>query len=140
MIQSVDQTTNVVRLSRVDQQALVDAAIRAAPREACGILAGRDGVVERVYECENVYPDEHGWRISAAELGRVLGETEAAGTRLVGCWHSHPRSWAYPSRTDVEGAPPEPGWLHVIVGLRSEAVSTVRGFEITLGVIREVSL
>ena len=41
---------------------------------------------------------------------------EARGDEIVGVWHSHTHTDAYPSATDVRQAV-EPGWIYVIVSL-----------------------
>jgi proteasome lid subunit RPN8/RPN11 len=63
--------------------------------------------VERSPVRYTVDPDGHFAALRAAE---------ESGWSLGGAYHSHPRSAAVPSRSDVAGAL-DPQWLHLIVGL-----------------------
>jgi proteasome lid subunit RPN8/RPN11 len=87
-----------MRISRADLDVMFAHARTQAPNEACGLLAGDGDTVEVVYCLENARHSP-----SVYELGedgyRLLVELEEAG-RLLGAFHSHPRSEAYPSPTD----------------------------------------
>ena len=62
----------------------------------------------------------------------------APALRIVGVYHSHPRSAAWPSPTDrAEANYPE--WLYVIAG-RTRVRFAVRGFRIRSRAAQEVSL
>ena len=43
---------------------------------------------------------------------------EARGEDIVGCWHSHTHTDAYPSATDVAQAAWYPEWVYALVSLR----------------------
>jgi proteasome lid subunit RPN8/RPN11 len=79
-------------------------ALGASPNEACGFLGGRDGEVERVYKVRNVDSSPVTYRFDPAEQMRVMREMEREGLELVGIYHSHPVSPAYPSQVDMERA------------------------------------
>ncbi len=93
----------------------------AAPAEGCGLLAmDMKGVVRRVYPLRNA--DQSPIRFTVDPDGHFASvrDAEANGWHIGGVFHSHPRSAAVPSRTDIAGAL-DPEWVHVIVGLASEA-------------------
>jgi proteasome lid subunit RPN8/RPN11 len=46
-----------------------------------------------------------------------MRDAEASGTELVGVWHSHTHTDAYPSDTDVRQAV-DPTWVYVVVSLK----------------------
>jgi proteasome lid subunit RPN8/RPN11 len=98
------------------------------PNEACGILAGRDGVVERFFPAEADEPSPYYYRISSADQIRIMSAIEAAGLDLVGIYHSHVSSPAYPSRTDTEQAF-WPEAVYVIVSLAGGGAE-LRGYRI----------
>ena len=55
------------------------------------------------------------------------GPPEAAGWELIGVWHSHTHTLAYPSPTDIDQAP-DPDWHYVLVSLSDvEPVSAATG-------------
>ncbi len=106
---------------------LMEHASREAPREACGVLAGRKGVVERIYECPNAseYP-ETTYEIAPAELLKALEDVEGRGMEVLGFYHSHPMGLNEPSLID-EGRATWPGYSYVIVSLsRDSSVSSWR--------------
>ena len=74
------------------------------PNEACGILAGLDGQVERFFPAESDEPSPYYYRIESRDQIRIMNEIEDAGLDLIGIYHSHTSSPAFPSRTDAEQA------------------------------------
>jgi len=60
---------------------------------------------------------------------------EAAGNSIIGVFHSHTHTEAYPSPTDVAQAP-DPDWHYVLVSLR-DIQPVVRSFRIVDGTIAE---
>ena len=74
------------------------------PNESCGILAGRDGRVERFFAAEPDAPSPYYYRIDSRDQIRIMNEIDDAGLDLIGIYHSHVSSAAYPSRTDAEQA------------------------------------
>ncbi len=74
------------------------------PNEACGLIGGRDGRGERFYPAESDQPSPYYYRIESRDQIRIMNEIEDAGLELVGIYHSHVSSPAYPSRTDSEQA------------------------------------
>ena len=105
------------------------------PLEACGLLVGRGDRVDRFVSCTNEAASARIYSIPAKELLRAERSAEEAGAEIIGVFHSHTHSDAYPSPTDVEQAP-DPGWHYVIVGLKREAPET-RSYRIADGSISE---
>jgi len=96
------------------------------PNEACGILAGRGDRVERFFPAQPDEPSPFYYRIESRDQIRIMNEIDDANLELVGIYHSHTSSPAYPSRTDAEQAF-WPDAVYVIVSLAGgEAV--VKGF------------
>jgi proteasome lid subunit RPN8/RPN11 len=108
------------------------------PNEACGILAGRDGRAERFFPAESDEPSPFYYRIEARDQIRIMNEIDAAGLDLVGIYHSHTSSPAYPSRTDAEQAF-WPDAVYVIVSLAG-GEPDVRGYRIADMAITEETL
>jgi proteasome lid subunit RPN8/RPN11 len=86
------------------------------PNEACGILAGRDGRVECFFAARPDEPSPYYYRIESRDQIRIMNQIDDAGLDLVGIYHSHVSSPAYPSRTDAEQAF-WPDAVYVIVSL-----------------------
>ena len=98
------------------------------PNEACGILAGIDGRVERFFPAEPDEPSPYYYRIESRDQIRIMNEIDDAGLDLIGIYHSHMSSPAYPTRTDAEQAF-WPDAVYVIVSLAG-GDADVRGYRI----------
>lgn len=85
------------------------------PREACGLLLGLPGRIERAEPAANVaaYP-ERGFEIDPAALLRWHREARRLGLQVVGHYHSHPNRLDRPSATD-EARAVDDGQLWIIV-------------------------
>lgn len=126
-------------IQKSDLQVIYDHCDREYPNEACGILAGRDGRVEHVYSLVSERPSPVFYRIDSNEHFRVIREMRVAGTELVGIYHSHTASPAFPSTTDVELAY-YPEAVYVIVSLMDRKTPIVKAYTIIEGTIAEVVL
>jgi [CysO sulfur-carrier protein]-S-L-cysteine hydrolase len=109
-----------------------------APNECCGLVGGRDGRATSVRRGENLHRSP--LRFEIANPLPLLNAIEDAGEELVAIYHSHTRSEAYPSQTDVNLARfwPDPLWL--ICSLADSERPVVRAFEIRDSRVSEVDL
>jgi proteasome lid subunit RPN8/RPN11 len=127
------------RLTREFRDAIVSQALNEHPNEACGLLAGHDHSATRIFPMTNAERSPVIYRMEPAEQLRVFNEMEREGLELVGIYHSHTRSPAYPSSTDVQLAY-YPEAVYLIVSLRDRDNPELRGFRITEGKVEEVEL
>jgi proteasome lid subunit RPN8/RPN11 len=74
------------------------------PPEACGLIAGRDGRAELFFPAQPDAPSPYYYRIESRDQIRIMNEIDDAELDLIGIYHSHVSSPAYPSRTDAEQA------------------------------------
>ena len=115
---------------------MIATCVRALPDEGCGLLLGTpDGVVSEVMASENVAHSAKVYEIDSRVTLRAYRQSEAEGTVVLGVFHSHTHSEAYPSATDVAQAP-DPQWHYVLVSLR-DVPSVVRSYRIVEGTISE---
>lgn len=121
-----------------DEQAeeMIRHAQREYPNEACGLLAGRDSRVEKVYQMTNAEHSPVTYRLDPEEQFRAFTEIEEAGWELLAIYHSHSHSFAYPSATDLELAF-YPDCLYLITSLADRARPVIRAFRIIEGTIEE---
>ena len=106
--------------------------MRALPDEGCGLLLGTpDGVVREVMASENLAHSAKVYEIDSRVMLRATRESDAEGTVILGVFHSHTHSEAYPSATDVAQAP-DPQWHYVLVSLR-DVPTVVRSYRIARG-------
>jgi proteasome lid subunit RPN8/RPN11 len=128
-------------------QDFADTIVRQArdehPNESCGLLAGlhTNGTVEatRVFPMTNAERSPVIYRMEPAEQLKVFNEIDREGLDLVAIYHSHTRSPAYPSSTDVNLAY-YPEAVYLIVSLRDMDAPELRGFRIDDGKVTEVEL
>lgn len=106
------------------------------PDEACGILAGSSGKAERVYEMANVDKSPSSYFMDAKEQLKVMKEIRNLGLEMVGIYHSHVASQAYPSSHDVELAF-YPDTSYIIISLKDKENPGIRSFRIEEGKIAE---
>lgn len=111
----------------------------AHPLEACGLMAGRAGSVQRIYPVTNRLASSYAFEMEPEEQVRAMLDLEERGLELVAIYHSHPQGPAGPSATDVAKAF-YPEAAQVIVSLRDRKQPTVRVFSIKNGQISELSL
>ena len=117
---------------------IVAHARAAAPNEGCGIIAGTGGTAERFFPLVSQDPSPYYYEIGSEDRIRVWLAIDDAGLDLIGIYHSHVSSPAYPSRTDVEQAF-WPGTTYLIVSLAGGGAD-LRGFQIADGEVTEEPL
>ena len=89
-----------------------------APRECCGLLVGQDSLIDEFVGTRNLRASEVAYEIDPADHFAVIKRTRRMGRTILGAYHSHPRSAAVPSPTDLAEAHAE--FLYVIVSLRDQ--------------------
>ena len=111
------------------------------PNECCGILAGPNGEVMKIYRMSNVEASPYRFSMDPGELSKVDSEAGDNGWELLAIYHSHTGSEAYPSDTDIRIAGGTAGlWpdvRYVLVSLTDLKSPVVRIFDITEGQVTE---
>ena len=102
---------------------------RQYPKEACGILAGHDDVVKQVYPMTKVEDSPIGYSMDPREQLRVEKAMRQRGQRMVGIYHSHTASEAYPSSVDVSLAI-SPEISYVLVSLMRKDDPVLKSYRI----------
>ncbi|MCM8756829.1 MAG: M67 family metallopeptidase [Candidatus Omnitrophica bacterium] len=118
---------------------IVNQSKRESPNEACGILAGKGQIVEKVYEMTNVDKSPSSFFMDAKEQLKAIKEIRSLGLEMLGIYHSHIASPAYPSAKDIELAF-YPEVSYVIVSLKDKDNPQIRSFKIKEGIISEEEL
>ncbi len=110
-----------------------------APNECCGILAGKHGRVTRLYRTRNTDASPVHYNIDPKELLHICGEIDEKDWELLGIYHSHTHTEAYPSPTDVRLAL-WPDSVYFIISTKDEKKPIIRAFRINEGTISEEEL
>ncbi len=116
---------------------MVAHCLTGLPDEACGLLGGDPGTGEAVtcYPTRNLAASAKLYTVDPKEHLRADRDAEAGGYSIIGVFHSHTHTEAYPSPTDVSQAP-DPTWHYVLVSLR-DVQPVVRSYRIVEGVVTE---
>lgn len=123
-------------LSKENAKELAEHSERECPNEACGMLAGKDGKVEKVYQMTNRDKSAKTFFMDPSEQLKVMKEIMDLGMKMVGIYHSHPETEAYPSTRDVELAF-YPESAYVIISIKDKANPSIRSFRIIQGEVSE---
>lgn len=121
-----------MRISPELARELVDHAVADLPNECCGMIAGRGEVATRVLRAANSEGSPFMYVMDPREQLRMMDAIDDAGDDLLAIYHSHTRSAAYPSRTDVELAF-YPDTLYLIVSIADRDAPEIRAFRLSRG-------
>ena len=116
-----------MKISRELVEEMVAHAREDVPNECCGMIGGRDGVATRVVRVKNSAASPLRYEMDPKEMFDAYTELEADG-ELLGIYHSHTKSAAYPSQTDVNQAQNWPDQVYVIVSLADSDNPDVKAF------------
>jgi proteasome lid subunit RPN8/RPN11 len=108
------------------------------PKEACGILAGKDGFVKRVYTMRNIENSHISYIMDPKEQFTIMKEMKKDRLDMTAIYHSHPDFHAYPSPKDIKLAS-YPDSAYVIVSLLNKE-PMIRAFRITDEQVKEVEM
>jgi proteasome lid subunit RPN8/RPN11 len=128
-----------LKIPREQVEEIVEHARREAPNECCGIVAAADGTAVKVFQATNAEASPVRYGLDPREQYRIMMEIEDHGWTLGAIYHSHTRSPAYPSQTDVNLAF-YPEALYLIVSLQDAERPDLRAFRIVDARIDEVEL
>ena len=113
-------------------------AEREAPIEACGFLMGFEGRILRHHPMTNADAREDHFSFDPNEHLAALRVATAEGFEIVGIYHSHPATPAWPSAEDIRLAH-YPHIIHIIVSLMG-GMKVIKAFRIREGQVREEPL
>ncbi|MBV9867797.1 MAG: M67 family metallopeptidase [Abitibacteriaceae bacterium] len=135
----------MLHLTTEQFQRIVEQGRAGKPLEICGLMAGtRTGDAQNeVTQVIEVYPIESEdksaltYTMNPLQQLRVEKEVQARGLQVVGIYHTHPATQAYPSPTDVAQAHwgewddlRFPGYSYLIVSLRDPEQPEPHSFKI----------
>lgn len=110
------------------------------PNECCGLMGGSAEEFASVHRARNAAETWLRYELHPTDQLRIMNRLEEDGEELTGIYHSHTKSEAYPSQTDINLAEAWPDPLYLICSLADDANPVVRAFEIREGGVEEVDL
>jgi len=109
------------------------------PNECCGLIAVEDGRAMKLFRAANAEASPVRYGLDPREQYAIMMEIERSGWTLGAIYHSHTRSPAYPSQTDVNLAF-YPDALYLIVSLQDADRPELRAYRIVDDQIKQVEL
>lgn len=129
----------MLTLTSTQRDAILATCIRALPNEGCGLLLGSaEDAVSEVVPSENMADSAKIYEIDPKVLLKTFRRVDHEGLTMLGVFHSHTHSEAYPSPTDVRQAP-DPAWHYLLVSLATSPPE-LRSFRVVDGQVSEESL
>jgi Fe-S cluster biogenesis protein NfuA/proteasome lid subunit RPN8/RPN11 len=118
---------------------IIQRSKEALPAEACGLLLGKGGRVIKVRATTNVADSVKRYQVDPDQQFSIFRESEESGWDVLGVYHSHPMSEAYPSQTDLDLSF-YPEFYHLIVSLQDEDNPQLSLFRIDNGEVTKEEL
>ncbi len=113
-------------------QSLIDEMVAHArgdlPNECCGMVGGADGEATVVMPVANAAASPLRFEMDPQGQYNALKAIEDDGGELLAIYHSHTKSAAYPSQTDVNQAVNWPDAIYLIVSLEDPDAPDVKGY------------
>jgi proteasome lid subunit RPN8/RPN11 len=116
----------MIQIKREIRDQIIEHAMKELPNEACGFLAGLDGVIIKAYELTNVDRSPEHFSFDPAEQFKVFREVRRLGLNITANYHSHPSTPSRPSEEDIRLAN-DPNISYVIISL-AEKDTVIRSF------------
>ena len=115
-------------------------AVQSAPNECCGLLLGNGGSIDEALPVENRAADPaRRYEIDPREYLAAIKRCRGTPQAVIGAYHSHPRSAAEPSESDLADA--FSGFLYLIAGpVARDLLPPIRAYRLEDGNFRQVRL
>ena len=110
-------------------------ARKELPNEACGYLAGNNGIISKSYELTNIDHSPEHFSFDPIEQFKTLKDCRNNGLQLIAVYHSHPSTPARPSEEDIRLAN-DPEISYVIISL-AQPEADAKSFRIRNGVVEK---
>jgi [CysO sulfur-carrier protein]-S-L-cysteine hydrolase len=129
----------VLQIDEMLFKEMAEHGLREFPNEACGLLAGRDRAPVRFFAMKNLDASPVSYRLDPKEQLHVFDEMDDEGLDLLGIFHTHTHSEAYPSETDVKLAF-YPDASYLVMSLSDRGRPVLRAFRIVEGEVTKEEL
>ena len=129
-----------MRIARALVDEIFEHARQDLPNECCGIVSTNDGAAVAVYRARNLHASPLRFEIEGQDQYRIHKAIEKAGHEFGVLYHSHVKSPAYPSQTDITHAERWPGVIWLIVSLADRDAPDLKAFRISGSDVEEVEL
>ncbi len=125
----------MIRIPKSIYDGIVEHAKKEWPLECCGILGGKEEIVEKAFQLSNTEKSSIRYSMCPQEQLRVFEEMEKEPMEMIAIYHSHPHTIPFPSETDVKMAF-YPEVSSIIISLKERDNPVVKAFRIEKEAIR----
>lgn len=129
-----------MKVSQALLDEMIEHTIADDPNECCGLIGGNGDEAKSLYRMENTAHSPLRYEMDPMEQYRIYTKIEEDGQEVVGIYHSHTRTAAYPSQTDINLASGWPDAVYFIVSLENPDEPDVKGFMIRANEVKDVDL
>jgi proteasome lid subunit RPN8/RPN11 len=126
----------VVRISKEIVEEMVNHAREEFPRECCGMLAGNNTTITKLFKIKNIAQRMDEYELDPLEQVNAFEEIDRLSLNLLGVYHSHPNHPCYPSGLDISQAF-YPDTLFFIISLSGSHQPHIRSFKMHAGKVSE---
>ncbi|HCL57137.1 MAG TPA: hypothetical protein DHW82_09055 [Spirochaetia bacterium] len=128
----------MIQITRKMYEKMIEHSKKEVPIEACGYLSGKNGLILKLYEMENLDKSSEHFSMNPREQFHAVKEIRKEKMELYGIYHSHPLTPSRPSEEDIRLAY-DPDILYFIVSLSGET-PVVNAFWIKEGRVEKEEL
>ncbi len=129
-----------MRVARRHIDEMIEHARADAPNECCGLIGGSGDEAESIHRAENAEASPFRYSIAPRQQLELMNRIDEDGQEMVGIYHSHTRTPAYPSQTDINLASGWPDAVYFIVSLEHPDEPDVKAFRISGSAVEDVDL
>lgn len=95
----------MISINKKDLNKIFEHVKKEYPKEACGILSGKENKITKVYNMKNTSENpETCYFMDSKEQFKVFKEIRDENLEMIAIYHSHTNTEAYPSKKDIEMA------------------------------------
>jgi proteasome lid subunit RPN8/RPN11 len=128
-----------IRIRAEILEEMIRHARREPQTECCGLLAGSDGVITRIFPVSNSLASATAYEIAPMDLFQLFRRLREEGLEHLGHYHSHLHSENFPSARDIAQAY-YPDQAYFIISAQVDAPRPVRAFSICDGNVQELKI
>jgi proteasome lid subunit RPN8/RPN11 len=129
-------------IPRIIISKLFEHSLLEDPNECCGLLLGNDEKVIEIRSLKNVHDKPMTrYEIDSKEIDKAQKYCDNNNMDILGVYHSHTHSQAYPSQTDIGKAREIKDFFdpyYILISLIEKTRPIIRGYKIDLEGVTEI--
>ena len=129
----------MIILAKDIAEEMVQHAREEYPRECCGMLAGKDTTITKLFKIKNIAQRMDEYELDPLEQVNAFEKIDSLPLKLLGVYHSHPNHPCYPSGLDINQAF-YPDTLSLIISLKDMKTFQLKAFKMCEGEVEEETI